>query len=50
MQFGENKYAYLQIEKGKVMQNLKPISKNGLTIKPIKEGDNCKYIGIDENI
>ena len=50
MQFGEDKCAYLQIEKGKVMQNLKPISINGLTIKPIEEGDNCKYLGIDENI
>ena len=50
MQFGENKYAYLQIEKGKVMQNLKPISINGLTIKAIEQGDNYKYLGIDENI
>ena len=40
MQFGEDKRSYLQIEKGKVMQNLKPISINGLTIKPIEEGDN----------
>ena len=29
MQFGEDKCGYLQIEKGKVMQNLKPISING---------------------
>ena len=50
MQFGEDKCAYLQIEKGKVMQNLKPISINGLTIKPTEEGDNYKYLGIDENI
>ena len=50
MQFGEDKCAYLQIEKGKIMQNLKPISINGLTIKPIEEGDNYKYLGIDENI
>ena len=50
MQFGEDKCAYLQIEKGKVMQNLKPILINGLTIKPIEEGDNYKYLGIDENI
>ena len=32
------------------MQNLKPISINGLTIKLIEEGDNYKYLGIDENI
>ena len=50
MQFGEDKCAYLQIEKGKVMQNLKPTSINGLTIKPIEEVDNYKYLGIDENI
>ena len=50
MQFGEDKCAYLQIEKGKVMQNLKAISINDLTIKPIKEGDNYKYLGIDEHI
>ena len=44
MQFGEDKCAYLQIEKGKIMQNLEPISINGLTIKPIEEGDNYKYL------
>ena len=31
MQFGEEKCAYLRREKGKIMQNLKPISINGLT-------------------
>ena len=50
MQFGKDKCPYLQIEKGKVMQNLKPISLNSLTIKPIEEGDNYMYLGIDENI
>ena len=50
MQFGEDKCACLQIEKGKVMQNLEKISINGLTIKPIEEGDNYKYLGIHENI
>ena len=52
MQFGEDKdkCAYLQMEKGKVRRNLKPISINGLTIKPIEEGRNYKYLGIDENI
>ena len=50
MQFGGDKCTYLQIEKGRVMQNLKPISINGLTIKPIEQGDNYKYFGIDENI
>ena len=32
------------------MRNLKPISINGLTIKPIEEGENYKYLGNDENI
>ena len=50
MQFGEKKCAYLQTEKGKVIQNLTPISINSLTIKRIEEGDNYKYLGIDENI
>ena len=50
MQFGEGKCVYLQIEKGKIMQNIKPISINGLTIKPVEEGDNHKYLGIHENI
>ena len=50
MQFGEKKCAYLQTEKGKVMQKLKPISIHSLTIKPIEEEGNYKYLGIDENI
>ena len=47
MQFGQDKCLYLQIEKGTVMQNLKPISINGLIIKPIEEGHNYNYLGID---
>ena len=50
MQFGEDKCAYLQTEKGKVTQNLKPMFISSLTIKPIEEGDSYKYLGIDENI
>ena len=50
MQFGEKKCAYLQTEKGKVMQKLKPISIHSLTIKPIEEEGNYTYLGIDENI
>ena len=50
MQFSEDKCAYLQIEKRKVMQNLKPTSINSLTIKPIEEGEKYKYLVIDENI
>ena len=43
-------FAYVQIKKGKVMRNLKPTSINGLTIKPLKERGNYKFIGIDERI
>ena len=51
MQFGEGKSAYWQIQKRKVMQkNPKPNSINNLIIKPTKEKDNYKYLGIDENI
>ena len=32
------------------MQIIKQISRNGLTIKPIEEGYNYKYLEIDENI
>ena len=41
---------YKQKKERKVIQNLKPISISSLTIKPIEEGDNYKYLGIDENI
>ena len=43
-------FAYVQITKGKVMRNLKPTSINGLTIKPLKERGNYKFIGIDERL
>ena len=43
-------FAYVQIKKGKVMRNLKPTSINGLTIKPLKERGNYKFIGIDERL
>ena len=49
-QFGEHKCAYLQIGKGKMMQNLQLISINDLTIKPVEVGDNWKYLRIDDSI
>ena len=49
MQFGGDKCAYLQIEKGQIMQNFEPIFIKSLTVKLIGEGNNCKYLGIDEN-
>ena len=50
MNFGEEKGAYMRIEKEKVLDNSNPIVMNNLTIKPILSGDNYRYLGIDENI
>ena len=50
MNFGEEKCAYMQIEKGKMVGNSNPIVLNDLTLKPILCGDNYRYLGIDENI
>ena len=50
MNFGEEKCAYMGIEKGKMVNNSNHIVMNDLTIKPILCGDNYRYLGIDENI
>ena len=50
MTFGDDKYAYQQIQNGKLLQCTKNLDINQLSIKPMKEGDTYKYIGIDENI
>ena len=50
MTFDEDKCAYQQIEKGKLINNTKELQINDLKIKPILEGDSYKYLGIDENI
>ena len=50
MKFGEDKCAYLQIERGKIVQKKEPIFSNQLTIKPFKAGDCYRYLGVDENI
>ena len=50
MTFGDEKCAYQQIEKGKLLNNTKELQINDLKIKPIPEGDSYKYLGIDENI
>ena len=50
MTFGEDKCAYQQIEKGKLINNTKELQINDLKLKPIPEGDSYKYLGIDENI
>ena len=50
MQFGESKCAYLQIQKGKNVTSNQPLVMNGLSLKPIEEGDCYGYLGQDENI
>ena len=50
MNFGEQKCAYMRIEKGKMVDNSNTIVMNDLTIKPILSGGNYCYLGIDRNI
>ena len=50
MDFGNNKCAYLKIVKEMIVGDGEPLVMNNLTIKPVKEGDTYKYLGIDENI
>ena len=49
MKFGQDKCAYIKIEKGKNTTTT-PIEINGLTIKPIQEGERYRYLGRYENI
>ena len=49
MKFGEEKCAFLQIEK-RVIKKSAPLNINHLTIQPVADGDSYKYLGIDENI
>ena len=49
MKFGQDKYAYIKIEKEKNTTTT-PIEINGLTINPIQEGESYRYLGQDENI
>ena len=46
MTFGEDKCAFMEIHKGKMVNNLEPIVINNLTIKPIQHGDIYRYLGI----
>ena len=50
MTFGEDKHAYQQIKKGKLINNTKELQINDLKLKPIPEGDSSKYLGIDGKI
>ena len=47
---GKTKCAYQTIERGKRRAQNKNLSINGLNIQEIQEGDNYKYLGIDESI
>ena len=49
MTFGDDKCAYQQTQKGKLLQCTKNLDINQLSIKAMKEGDTYKYLGIDEN-
>ena len=49
MKFGEQKCAFLQIEKG-IIKKYAPLNINHLTIQPVADGDSYKYLGIDESI
>ena len=48
MTFGEDKCAFMEIHKGKMVNNLEPLVINNLTIKPIQHRDSYRYLGIDE--
>ena len=39
MTFGEDKWAYQQVENGKLIKNTENLKMNNLNIKPIKDGD-----------
>ena len=47
MTFGESKCAYQCIERGKKKL---PLLVNNLTLKEIDEGDQYRYLGIDESV
>ena len=49
MKFGQDKWAYIKIDKGKNTTTA-PIEINGLTNKPIREGESYGYLRQDENI
>ena len=50
MLFGESKCIFLDIDKGKIVENNETIVMNVVIIKPFKEEDSQKYHGQNENI
>ena len=50
MKFGEDKCAYMYVEKGQRKELKNTISKNGLNLNELKSEDSYKYLGMDEDI
>ena len=50
MTFGQDKCAYLIIEKGKIKTTGKNLTMNNVTLKEIEHNNSYKYLGQDENI
>lgn len=50
MKFGEDKCAYLNIEKGRRKQLNLSLTCNGLTLNELQDGDTYRYLGQDESI
>ena len=50
MNFGEAKCAYQSIVRGRQKPENESLYVNELTLQEIKEGDNYKYLGIDESV
>ena len=50
MKFGESKCTYMVIERGEIIEQVKPIVMNDVTINPMKTDECYKYLGQDENI
>ena len=50
MSFGDSKCAYQCIQRAKRKEIGSPIRVDHLTVQEIKEGDNYKYLGIDESV
>ena len=50
MKFGEEKCAYLVIERGKIVNHTEKFTINGLSLTPVTEVDSYTYLGQDENI
>ena len=49
MKFGEEKCAFLHIEKG-IIKKFSLLNINHVIVQPVADGDSYKYLGIDKNI